>query len=531
MLKELLEALSSTAFVPALLHGVTGSGKTEVYLCLIEATLQRGKTALMLMPEIGLTPRVAEEFRQRLGRDIAILHSGLSDGERFDEWWRIKRGEARVVIGTRSALFAPLENLGLIVVDEEHDPSYKQQESPRYHARDTALVRGKLARALVVLGSATPAVETFHNARTGKYRYLRMMSRVQSRPLPEVTLVDMREEFKVTGKPALLSGTLQEQVTQRLERKEQVLVLLNRRGFSASVLCRSCGQNIQCRNCSISLTFHRAAGRLVCHYCSYEQRVPKLCPKCSSEHLHFQGEGTEKVEAMLEKLFPKAKIARLDRDTAQRKNAHATILRGFQSGETDILAGTQMISKGHDFHNVTLAAILSADNSLSFPDFRCAERTFQLLSQMSGRPGRGDLPGQVLIQTFHPEHYCLKLVAQHDYDGFFEKEIRFRKVMHYPPFTSLANLLVRDRNLEKAAHLINSIGKIVQDLAAGQVRLLGPAISPLAKLKNEHRFQLLIKAKTRQQLREVLKQSLTRAEKEGLDTSKLHIDIDPQNIM
>jgi len=531
VLKDLLEALSSASFVPALLHGVTGSGKTEVYLCLIEATLQRRKTALMLMPEIGLTPRVAEEFRQRLGRDIAILHSGLSDGERFDEWWRIKRGEARVVIGTRSALFAPLEDLGLIVVDEEHDPSYKQQESPRYHARDAALVRGKLARTIVVLGSATPAVETFHNARLGKYRYLRMMSRVQSRPLPEVTLVDMREEFKVTGKPALLSGTLQEQVTQRLERKEQVLVLLNRRGFSASMLCRGCGQNIQCRNCSISLTFHRAARRLVCHYCSYEQRVPKLCPKCSSEHLYFQGEGTEKVEAILEKLFPKAKIARLDRDTTQRKNAHATILRGFQKGETDILAGTQMISKGHDFHNVTLAAILSADSSLSFPDFRCAERTFHLLSQMSGRPGRGDLPGQVLIQTFHPEHYCLKLVAQHDYDGFFEKEIRFRKVMHYPPFTSLANLLVRDRNLEKAASLINNIGKIVQDLAAGKVRLLGPAISPLAKLKSEHRFQLLIKARTRQQLREVLKQSLTRAEKEGVDTGKLHIDIDPQNIM
>ena len=531
VLRELLDALASAVFVPALLHGVTGSGKTEVYLCLIEATLQRGRTALMLMPEIGLTPRVAEEFRRRLGRDIAILHSGLSDGERFDEWWRIKRGEARVVIGTRSALFAPLENLGLIVVDEEHDPSYKQQESPRYHARDTALVRGKLAGALVVLGSATPAVETFHNARTGKYRYLRMMSRVQSRPLPEVTLVDMREEFKVTGKPALLSGTFQEQVAQRLERKEQVLVLLNRRGFSASVLCRSCGQNIQCRNCSISLTFHRAVGRLVCHYCSYEQRVPKLCPKCSSEHLYFQGEGTEKVEAMLEKLFPRAKIARLDRDAAKRKNAHATILRRFQNGETDILAGTQMISKGHDFHNVTLAAILSADSSLSFPDFRCAERTFHLLSQMSGRPGRGELPGQVLIQTFHPEHYCLKLVAQHDYDGFFEKEIRFRKVMHYPPFTSLANLLVRDRNLEKAASLINSIGRIVQTLAGGQVRLLGPAISPLAKLKSEHRFQLLIKAKTRQQLREVLKQSLMRAETEGLETSKLHVDIDPQNIM
>lgn len=531
VLRELVEALSSAFFVPALLHGVTGSGKTEVYLCLIEAALKRGKTSLMLMPEIGLTPRVAEEFRQRLGRGIAILHSGLSDGERFDEWWRIKRGEARVVVGTRSAVFAPLENLGLIVVDEEHDPSYKQQESPRYHARDTALVRGKLAKALVLLGSATPAVETFHNARSGKYRYLRMVSRVQSRPLPEVTLVDMREEFKASGKTTIFSDALQAQVEQRLERKEQVLILLNRRGFSASVLCRSCGQNIQCRNCSISLTFHRAANRLVCHYCSYEQRVPKLCPRCSSEHLYFQGQGTEKVEALLEKLFPQARIARLDRDTARKKNAHATILRSFQRGETDVLTGTQMISKGHDFHNVTLAGILSADSSLSFPDFRCAERTFHLLSQMSGRPGRGKLPGQVLIQTFHPEHYCLKLVAQHDYEGFFDKEIRFRQMMHYPPFTSLANILARDRNLDKAARLITAFGKIVKTLAAGQMRLLGPTLSPLAKLKSEHRFQLLIKAKSRLQLRDMLKQSFKLAEKEGLETSKIHIDIDPQSIM
>ncbi|MBM3801519.1 MAG: primosomal protein N' [Acidimicrobiia bacterium] len=530
-LKELRCALSSGSFVPALLHGVTGSGKTEIYLCLIEESLRLGRTALMLMPEIGLTPRVAEEFRQRLGRDIAILHSGLSDGERFDEWWRIKRGEARVVIGTRSALFAPVENLGLIVVDEEHDASYKQQESPRYHARDTALVRGKLAKALVVLGSATPAIETFHNARSGKYRFLRLASRVQSRPLPEVTLVDMREEFKAAGKPAVLSGVLQSQVAQRLERKEQVLILLNRRGFSASVLCRSCGQNIQCRNCSISLAFHRAANRLVCHYCSYEQRVPEVCPRCGSEHLYFQGEGTEKVEALLQKFFPNAAIARLDRDTVQRKNAHASILGSFRKGEIDILAGTQMIAKGHDFHNVTLAAVLSADTSLSFPDFRSAERTFHLLSQMSGRPGRGDRPGQVLIQTFHPEHYCLKLVAQHDYEGFFEKEIRFRRMMHYPPFTCLANLLVRDRNVDKAAKLISHMAKIVQNEATGQVRLLGPALSPLAKLKNEHRFQLLIKAKTRRELRELLKRSLVVAEKEGLEASKIHIDIDPQNIM
>ncbi len=528
---ELGAALDSGAFVPALLHGVTGSGKTEVYLSLIEAALVQGKTALMLMPEIALTPRVAQEFRARLGKGIAILHSGLSDGERFDEWWRIQRGEARVVAGTRSAVFAPMANLGLIVVDEEHDPSYKQQESPRYHARDTALVRGKLARALVVLGSATPAIETFYNARSGKYQYLSMPSRVQARPLPEVTLVDMREEFKTSGKPAVFSKALTAGIQERLERKEQVLVLLNRRGFSANLLCRSCGQNIQCRNCSISLTFHRGTNRLTCHYCSYESRVPKLCPRCSSEHLHFQGEGTEKVEALLEKLFPHARIARLDRDTVQKKNAHVTILQEFQKGVTDILTGTQMISKGHDFPNVTLGGILSADTSLSFPDFRCAERTFHLLSQMSGRPGRGERPGQVMIQTFHPEHYCLKLVAQHNYEGFYEKEIRFRKMMYYPPFSSMANILVRERHVGGAAKLINAFGKILRAVAGEQMRILGPTLSPLAKLKGEHRFQLMIKAKSRSQLRETLKECLKRANTEGLETGRIHIDIDPQNLM
>jgi primosomal protein N' (replication factor Y) (superfamily II helicase) len=531
VLRELRQAQQTHSFVPALLHGVTGSGKTEIYLSLIEETLQQKRSALFLMPEIGLTPRAAQEFRERLGGRVAILHSGLSDGERFDEWWRIKRGEADVVVGTRSAVFAPLENLGLIVVDEEHDPSYKQQESPRYHARDTALVRGKLAKALVVLGSATPAVETFFNARSGKYRYLRLVSRVQSRPLPEVTLVDMREEFKAAGNKSLFSRALQAGIQKRLDRREQVLILLNRRGFSASLLCRSCGQNIQCRQCSIALTFHRTINRLLCHYCGFQQGVPKLCPRCSSEYLYFQGEGTEKVEALLGKAFPAARIARLDRDTTQKKNAHVDILRQFQKGETDILIGTQMISKGHDFHNVTLVGILSADNSLGFPDFRCAERTFHLLTQMSGRAGRGDVPGQVLIQTFHPEHYCLRFVAQHDYEGFYEKEIRFRKIMHYPPFSSMASILARDRNLEVAARNINAFGKILQRLADSHMRVLGPTVSPLARLKNQHRFQLLVKSKSRLELRETLRKVLKQGETEGLDADRIHIDIDPVNIL
>lgn len=531
VLEELRQLQRAGLFAPTLLHGVTGSGKTEVYQCLIEETVASRKSALLLMPEIGLTPRIAQEFRQRFGTCVAILHSGLSDGERFDEWWRIQRGEARVVIGTRSALFAPLRDVGLIVVDEEHDPSYKQQESPRYHARDCALVRGKLANALVILGSATPAIETFFNARSGKYRYLRLTSRVQSRPLPDVTLVDMREEFRRTGKNVIFSEVLKNGICERLERKEQVLILLNRRGFSASVLCRSCGQNIQCRNCSISLTFHRAANRLCCHYCSYEQRVPRACPRCSSEYLYFQREGTEKVEALLEKTFPNARISRLDRDTVRKKGAHVEILSEFQRGETDILTGTQMISKGHDFHNVTLVGILSADTSLSFPDFRCAERTFHLLSQMSGRAGRGDLAGQVLIQTFHPEHYCLKFVVRHDYEGFFDKEIKFRRLMHYPPFTGIVSILVRDRKLEAAASTISAFGKIVQELSDAQMRILGPTLSPLAKLKNEHRFQMMIKAESRLLLRQKLNKCLERAESEGIDLHRIHIDVDPVNIM
>jgi primosomal protein N' (replication factor Y) len=530
-LQDLDLGMQSSGFLPVLLHGVTGSGKTEIYSSLIERMLQKQKDSLILMPEIGLTPRVAQEFRARLGHNVAILHSGLSDGERFDEWWRIKRGEAKVVIGTRSAVFAPLENLKLIVIDEEHDPSYKQHESPRYHARDTALVRGKMLDALVVLGSATPAVETFHNARSGKYKYIRLASRVQSRPLPEVKLVDMRAEFVEAGERLILSEVLERSIQDRLDRHEQILILLNRRGFFAFVLCRACGQNIQCKNCSISLTYHKAKNILLCHYCGYGQRIAKLCPRCGSEHLHFLSEGTEKVEALLEKLFPGARIARLDRDSVQKKNAHERILSQFQKRELDILLGTQMISKGHDFPNVTLVGILSADHTLSFPDFHSAERTFQLLSQMSGRAGRGDLPGEVIVQTYYPEHYCLKFVALHDYEGFYEKEMRFRQFMHYPPFTVLANILVRDKNLESAAKSINCLGDLANQYADEHMRILGPTFSPLARIKSEHRFQLVVKAKSRARLRELVRRCLRLGAEQGVELRKVHIDIDPVSLM
>ncbi len=530
-LRVVEQELEIPGFKPILLHGVTGSGKTEIYLSLIEQMLQSQKDSLMLIPEIGLTPRVAQEFRARLGREVAILHSGLGQGERFDEWWRIKQGEAKVVVGTRSAVFAPLQNLKLIVVDEEHDPSYKQQESPRYHARDVALVRGKMLDALLLLGSATPAVETFYNARSGKYKYIRLASRVRSRPLPQVKLVDMREDFRESEKRSVLSAPLANAIEDRLNRKEQTLILLNRRGFSTSLLCRSCGQSIQCRNCSISLTYHRAWDILLCHYCGYRHKVPKQCPQCNSEHLYFLGEGTEKVEALLEKNFPKARVSRLDRDAVRKKNAHARILRQFQMGEADILVGTQMISKGHDFPNVTLVGVISAEHTLSFPDFRSAERTFQLLSQMSGRAGRGELAGKVLIQTYFPEHYCLRFVTQHDYEGFYEKEIRFRKFMHYPPFNALANILVHDKSLEKAAKNVNQLGSLVSHFSDNQIRILGPTVSTIARIKSEHRFQLILKSASRARLNEVIWQSLRRGEKEGLELRKVHIDIDPVTLM
>jgi primosomal protein N' (replication factor Y) len=531
VLDDLEKSISASTFVPVLLHGVTGSGKTEIYLSLIERMLQNQKDSLILMPEIGLTPRVAQEFRFRLGHNVAILHSGLSDGERFDEWWRIRRGEAKVAIGTRSAVFAPLQNLKLIVVDEEHDSSFKQQESPRYHGRDTALMRGKMASALVVLGSATPAIETFYNARSGKYKYFSLPSRVHSRPLPEVKLVDMREDFAESKKRSVLSRDLRQAIQDRLDRKEQILILLNRRGFSAFVLCRSCGQNIQCKNCSISLTYHKARNVLLCHYCAYAQQVPKECPRCRSEYLYFLGEGTEKVEVILERMFPKARVSRLDRDTAQKKNAHSRILSEFQKQEADILLGTQMISKGHDFPNVTLVGILSADHTLAFPDFHSAERTFQLLSQMSGRAGRGELPGEVLIQTFHPEHYCLKFVTLHDYAGFYEKEIRFRQFMHYPPFSALANVLVRDKNLEAAAKTINLFSDLLKACGGSDMKILGPTLSPLAKIKLEHRFQLIIKSKSRAQLKEVLKKSIRLGLERSLELRKVHLDVDPVSLM
>jgi len=425
--EEIHAAIQRNQFHIFLLHGVTGSGKTEVYLNAIESVLAEGRSALLLVPEIALTPAMAGQFFSRFGDRVAILHSAFTDAERSGQWRRIRSGAASVVVGTRSGVFAPVSNLGLIVVDEEHDGSYKQEETPRYHGRDVAIVRAQAANACVVLGSATPSLESRYNAERGKYTLLELPGRIEARPMPAVTLIDMRQEFLETRKQSVFSRRLLEQVEQRLEGREQTIILLNRRGFSSFVACRSCGERVECVNCSVTLTFHKRDYRLLCHYCGYAQKVPELCAKCASEHIYFLGLGSERVEEELHHAFAAARIARLDRDTVSGKRQYEQILRDFREGSFDILVGTQMIAKGHDIPNVTLVGVISADTGLGMPDFRAAERTFQLLTQVAGRAGRGSLPGTVLVQTINPDHYAVRMAAAQDYQAFYEKELAFRR--------------------------------------------------------------------------------------------------------
>ncbi|MDD5543298.1 MAG: primosomal protein N' [Acidobacteriia bacterium] len=524
-------AIPQQKFATFLLHGVTASGKTEVYLRAIEQVIQEGGTALLLVPEIALTPAAARAFASRFGNRIAILHSALSDGERHDEWWRIRNGEARVVVGTRSAVFAPLEALRLVVVDEEHDGSYKQQESPRYHARDVAVVRAKMSNAVVLLGSATPAMESFYNAQRGKYQIISMRRRVESRALAEVSVVDLRQEFADTGKTRALSRALTTAVESRLAVNEQVLVLLNRRGFSSFVVCRTCGSTRQCPNCSITMTYHKRRHLLLCHYCAAQAPVPRVCWQCGSEHLYFMGEGTEQIEEKLRAAFPMARLARLDRDTVQRRGSHHVILRDFRDGVTDILVGTQMIAKGHDFPRVTLVGVLNADGALGFPDFRSAERTFQLLTQVAGRAGRGHSPGQVILQAYHPEHYAIRYAAQQDFIGFYNKEIHFRQVMRYPPFAQLALVGIRHPDFETARKLALSLGEELRKEKLPDVRVLGPALAPLARLKEEYRWQLLLKSVRRAALKTAIQKCVDYCETHSISEPNVYIDVDPTSLM
>jgi primosomal protein N' (replication factor Y) (superfamily II helicase) len=517
-----------------LLHGVTGSGKTEVYLRAVQDTLARGKTAIVLVPEIALTLWVGRQCRAWFGAQfegVVVLHSALNDVERARAWWKVRHGEARVVVGTRSAVFAPLENLGLIIVDEEQESSYKQEETPRYHGRDVAIVRAKLENALALLGSATPALETYHHAREGKYELLSIPARVASRPLPSVEIISLRDEFQQTHKTSPISSALHAGIEECLRNGTQALVLINRRGYSWSVLCRSCGASVQCINCSISMTHHKSRNRLECHYCGSIQQIPKQCPKCHSKYVYFFGEGSEHLEERLRKEFPAARIARLDRDTARTKRQFQETLGAFAGGALDILVSTQMLAKGHDFHRVTLVGVVSADASLSMPDFRAAERTFQLLTQVAGRAGRGDLPGRVLIQTYYPDHYAIQDAVKQDYAAFFERELHFRRVMAYPPFTSLANVIVRDTNLEKAIQWSRRLSEYFAPSNNDGLRALGPAAAPLARLKREHRFQFLLKSKSRAKLAGLLSGALGYCDAKEIPQTAVLVDMDPLNLL
>ena len=517
-----------------LLHGVTGSGKTEVYLRAVQDTLARGKTAVILVPEIALTLWIGRQCRAWFGarfEGVAVLHSALGEVERARAWWRVRNGQARVIVGTRSAIFAPVENLGLVIVDEEQESSYKQEETPRYHGRDVAIVRAKLENALALLGSATPSLETYHHAREGKYQLLFMGQRVAERSLPAVEIVDLREEFRQSHDTSPLSPPLRRGIEECLDFGTQALILINRRGYSWSVICRSCGASVQCANCSISMTHHKYRNRLECHYCGFVQAIPKKCPKCSSQFVYFFGEGSEQLEERLRREFPKARIARLDRDTARTKRQFQETLGAFADGALDILVGTQMLAKGHDFPRVTLVGVVSADSSLTMPDFRAAERTFQLLTQVAGRAGRGELPGRVLIQTYYPEHYAIQDAVKQDYPAFFEREVEYRRVMSYPPFASLANVVIRDRSLDKAIRWSTDISHYFSLHAGQETRVLGPASAPLARLKGEHRFQILLKSRTKSVLPRLLSGALSYAEAKEIPPTALLVDMDPLQLL
>jgi primosomal protein N' (replication factor Y) len=542
-LKALYAIEKSQGFSTVLLHGVTGSGKTEIYIQAAEYTLSRGKTCLILVPEIGLTPQLTERFAARFPGRIAVLHSSLTRKQRIDEWLRILHGQAPVVVGTRSAVFAPLRDLRLIIVDEEHETTYKQEETPRYHARDTAIVRAQRLGATVVLGSATPSMESFRNAERKKFNYVHLTARVEDRPMPSVEIVNMREEYAAEGKQIVFSRRLLQAIAERLERGEQTMVLLNRRGYAAFLLCRHCGFTFQCTSCSVSMTYHRSApsppeggegrvrGMLLCHYCGLAKRPPSRCPECKSEYIYYVGEGTERIEADLRELFPAARIGRIDRDTMKHVRDFERVLGGFRKGEIDILVGTQMIAKGHDFPLVTLVGVLAADAALSLPDFRAAERTFQLLTQVAGRSGRGDRPGEVIIQSFFPDHYTFQLACTQRFEEFYARESRYRKAMFYPPFTALAGIVVTDRDKERAARESRAISEFLDSVREDSVRILGPAPAPLERVKRLHRYQMLIKAGSRSTLHRVLTALREHLDGKKLSGTRVQVDVDPLSLL
>jgi primosomal protein N' (replication factor Y) len=525
--ERIAESLTARRFQPFLLHGVTGSGKTEVYLRAVADCLQQGRQALIMVPEISLTPQLVSRFRARfepLGQQIATLHSGLSGGERYDAWRTIMRGQVNIVIGARSAIFAPLPQLGLIIVDEEHDGSYKQAEGFRYHARDLALVRGQQQQCPVILGSATPSLSSYYRCQQGSCTLLPLPERVHTGALPAVELVDLRTEA-VRG---VLAEPLITAITTTLEQRRQILLLLNRRGFAPFLLCTDCGTSFHCPNCEITLTYHQRRRRMICHYCDYQDQVPEICPACRGERITPQGAGTERLEEDLAELFPAARIARMDRDTTRAKGSHQRIVNGMMAAEVDILVGTQMIAKGHDFPNVALVGVLGADSLLNLPDFRCAERGFALLTQVAGRAGRAVGGGKVFIQTYHPEHFSLTCAASHDVESFYQQELPFRRELGYPPYGHLVNLIFSGNHGDQVNSSAIQLARRLQAVA-GEVEILGPSPCPLTRLRGKYRYQILLKSPSRPPLRRLLL-AVDSAVGELPRQVAIHIDIDPQDM-
>jgi primosomal protein N' (replication factor Y) len=519
-------AVASRKFAGMLLHGITGSGKTAVYLACMRKVLEQGRSSILLVPEIGLTPAVAADLHQVFGDEVAILHSGLSDAERAEQWHRIRRGEARVVAGTRSAVFAPVSDLALVIVDEEQDSSYKQEETPRYHARDVAVMRAKMAGAVVVLGSATPSLESYYNAKKNKYALVELPDRVEMRPLPEVEIVDMRQEFQETGQEQVISRKLAQEIRERLEKKEQVMVLLNRRGYSPVVLCRACGKTLQCKNCAVSMTHHKREHKMECHYCGHVERIPDKCAHCGSEYVYFVGTGSEKLEELLHGMFPQARIGRLDRDTVRGREDFERALNALNEGALDMLVGTQMIAKGHDIHGVTLVGVIGADMALGLPDFRAAERTFQLLTQVAGRAGRGQSPGKVVLQTYFQDHYAVQFAAHHDFAGFYDKELQFRAWMHYPPYSAIANVLVRAEKLDDALTWSGELGRWFEKTRHEGIRVLGPAAAPITRLKRDYRYHFILKSPSREKMNALLRAMLAEAAARKIPRTQMIVDVD-----
>ncbi|MFC0558659.1 primosomal protein N' [Halalkalibacter alkalisediminis] len=520
----ILHSLEDKSHRSFLLHGVTGSGKTEVYLQAIDKALQQGKEAIVLVPEIALTPQMVQRFKGRFGSMVAVLHSGLSMGEKYDEWRKILRQEVRVVVGARSAIFAPFTNIGIIIIDEEHETSYKQEENPKYHARDVAIHRGEYHQCPVILGSATPSLESYARALKGVYHLLPLKERVNNRSMPSVEVVDMREELR-QGNRSMFSYSLLDKLKDRLEKGEQSVLFLNRRGYSTFVMCRDCGYVATCDHCDISLTYHRTHHSLKCHYCGHEEKMPNTCESCGSDHIRFFGSGTQKVEEELTRVLPQAKVIRMDIDTTRRKGSHEKLLSAFGRGEADILLGTQMIAKGLDFPKITLVGVLAADSMLHIPDFRSAERTFQLMEQVSGRAGRHDLEGEVIIQSYTPDHYSIELVKTHDYEQYFQMEMSQRKVGVYPPYVFMVLINISHPELTHVIHVSEKIVTFLKREVSNQTVILGPVASPLARIKDRYRYQCMIKYRNESGLRETLREIQQHFMRE-INQGQLQVSID-----